>query len=523
MKTEIKFSPTAKEDKMKFTGLIIMDGYGMNDFAPNNAISNETSPNVQRMIRQLPFTTLQAGGLAVGLPDGQMGNSEVGHLNIGAGRVIYQELPRISKAIDDGDFFTNDALIQAMNNAKDGKTLHVMGLCSDGGVHSHLTHLFALIKMAKQSGVEECYIHCFMDGRDVPPTSGKQFIQEIVDFTKEINYGKIATISGRFYAMDRDNIWERVEKAYTAIVDGKGIQEKDPIQAMQNSYDNGVTDEFILPTVICDNGKPLATVEKGDSIVFFNYRTDRARQLTRTFIFEDFDGFKRDKGFLAPVFVSFTQYDVTFNDKLEVAFKPENYENTLGEYLSKKGIKQFRIAETQKYAHVTFFFNGGIEAPNEGEDRILVDSPKIATFDMKPEMSAYEVCEKACENIKSGKYKVMILNFANCDMVGHTGIMDAAKKAVKVTDECVGKVLDAIATVGGQALVTADHGNADYMFEPDGTPFTAHTKNPVPLIMVGHDGKLADGGKLCDIAPTLLDMMGLEIPKEMTGKSLLVK
>jgi len=512
---------------MKFTGLIIMDGYGINEFGANNAISPVTSPEVLKIIEENPSSQLNASGLAVGLPDGQMGNSEVGHLNIGACRVIFQDLPKISKAIQDGDFFTNSALVEAMNNAKQsGKSLHVMGLVSDGGVHSHLEHLFATIRMAKQMGVPQTYIHCFMDGRDVSPTSGKGFIEQLSEYLDSISYGKIATISGRFYAMDRDNIWERVAKAYAAIVDGEGVEENDAVQAMQNSYDKGVTDEFMLPTVITDDGKPVATVGKGDSLIFFNYRPDRARQITRSFIFDDFNGFERKKGFLAPVFVSFTTYDATFEGKLEVAFKKEKYANTLGEYLSKQGVRQFRIAETQKYAHVTFFFNGGVEEPNPNEDRILIDSPKIATFDMKPEMSAYEVCDKACEVIESGKYDVMILNFANCDMVGHTGIMDAAKKAVKVTDECVRKVLDAIARVGGQALLTADHGNCDYMFDLDTkAPFTAHTTNPVPFVVIGADGvkSLKDGGKLCDIAPTMLDMMGLPIPEEMTGKSLLIK
>ena len=503
-----------------------MDGYGIAPYGPDDAISPETSPRVIAMQDKYPSTRLKASGLAVGLPEGQMGNSEVGHLNIGAGRVIYQELTRITKAIEDGDFFTNPALVKAMDDAKrDGKKLHVMGLVSDGGVHSHITHLFALVEMAKRRGLDNVYIHCFMDGRDTPPESGKGYIEQLQAHLDELGFGKIATISGRFYAMDRDNIWDRVQKAYEALVDGKGIEESDPIEAMQNSYDKGVTDEFVIPTVLTDGGKPVATVDEGDSVVFFNFRPDRARQITRSFIYPDFASFPRTKGFLAPHFVSFTQYDVTFNDALDVAFRPESYTNTLGEYLAKQGIKQFRIAETQKYAHVTFFFNGGVEAPNEGEDRILIPSPKIATFDMKPEMSAYEVADRAVEEIKSGKYGVMILNFANCDMVGHTGVMEAAKKAVEVTDECVQKVVDAILSVGGQAFVTADHGNCDHMFDADGTPFTAHTTNPVPFIAIGVDGvkALADGGRLCDIAPTMLDAMGLAIPSEMTGHSLLVK
>ncbi len=509
---------------MKFTGLIIMDGYGINTFGPANAITPETSPNVISMAGKYPHTQLRASGLAVGLPEGQMGNSEVGHLNIGAGRIIYQELTRITKAIEDGDFFENPALVSAMDDAKkNGRKLHVMGLVSDGGVHSHITHLFALVEMAKRRGLDNVYVHCFMDGRDTPPKSGKEYIEQLQAELDRQKFGRIATISGRFYAMDRDNIWDRVQKAYEAITDGEGIYESDPVAAMEHSYDNGVTDEFVVPTVLTENGAPVATVDSGDSVIFFNFRPDRARQLTRAFIYPDFDAFPRKKGFVAPHYVSFTQYDVTFNDALDVAFRPESYTNTLGEYLAKNGVKQFRIAETQKYAHVTFFFNGGVEAPNPGEDRILIDSPKIATFDLKPEMSAYEVAERACKEIKSGKYDVMILNFANGDMVGHTGVLEAARKAVKVVDECVQQVVDAILSVGGKALITADHGNCDYMYEPDGTPFTAHTTNRVPLIAVGDESIcfLENNGKLCDIAPTLLDMMGLPKPKEMTGRSLI--
>lgn len=513
--------------KKNFTGLIIMDGYGMADISPYNAINSETSPYVQGLMSEYPMTQLEASGMAVGLPDGQMGNSEVGHLNIGAGRIIYQELTRITKSIKDGDYFDNNALLKAVKNAKDnGKKLHVFGLLSDGGVHSHIDQVLAVAELAKRNGLKDVYFHCFTDGRDVSPTSGKGFMEYAAEYLSKVGVGKIATISGRFYAMDRDNIWERVDKAYRAIADGDGIYEENPIDAMQHSYDNGVTDEFVIPTVITEGGKPVATVNKGDSIIFANFRPDRARMITRSFIYEDFDGFKREKGFLAPVFVSYTQYDVTFNDKLDVAFKPESYTNTLGEYLSKCGLKQFRIAETQKYAHVTFFFNGGVEAANPNEDRILIDSPKIATFDLKPEMSAYEVADKAVETIKSGEYDVMILNFANCDMVGHTGIMEAAIKAVKAVDECVKKVVTAIQSVGGQVLITADHGNADCMYDTEvKEPFTAHTTNPVPLIKIDdkRDIGLLDGGKLCDIAPTMLDMMGIDIPAEMTGHSLLKK
>ena len=511
----------------KFTGLIILDGYGLNKEGENNAISAKTSPYVLDLMKKYPTTSLDASGMAVGLPDGQMGNSEVGHLNIGAGRIVYQELTRITKSINDGDFFENAAFLKACKNAKEnGKKLHIFGLLSDGGVHSHLSHIFALIEMAKRQGLDNVYLHAFLDGRDVSPTSGKQFIAETVQYMDKIGFGKIATISGRFYAMDRDNIWERVDKAYKAMVDGEGNTANSANEAIATSYDNGVTDEFVIPTVILENGKPTATIGKGDSIIFANFRPDRARMITRSFIYNDFNGFERKQGFLAPTFVSMTQYDVTFNDSLNVAYKPQTYDNTLGEYLSKQGLKQFRIAETQKYAHVTFFFNGGVEAPNPNEDRILIDSPKIATFDMKPEMSAYEVADKAVEVILSKKYDVMILNFANCDMVGHTGILDAAKKAVKAVDECVEKVLNAIKQVGGQALITADHGNADYMFDPvTKEPFTAHTTNPVPLIKVDDNTnvKLADGGKLCDIAPTMLEMMGIEIPSEMSGHSLLKK
>lgn len=528
---KLKTSPKWLNINMrKFTGLIILDGYGLNKEGVNNAISKKTSPVVQGYMEKYPHTQLEASGMAVGLPEGQMGNSEVGHLNIGAGRIIYQELTRITKSISDGDFFTNPAFMKAVENVKkNNKKLHIFGLLSDGGVHSHFEHIMALIEMAKQSGLKEVYLHAFMDGRDVPPSSGKEFIAQACKRMEEMNFGKIATISGRFYAMDRDNIWERVDKAYQAIADGVGNHGECPVQVMQDSYDAGVTDEFVIPTVITKDGKPVATVDEGDSIIFANFRPDRARMITRSFIYEDFNGFPRKKGFLHPTFVSMTQYDVTFNDALDVAYKPQSYDNTLGEYLSKQGVTQFRIAETQKYAHVTFFFNGGVEAANSGEDRILIDSPKIATFDMKPEMSAYEVTDKAVDVIKSGKYDVMILNFANCDMVGHTGIMEAAVKAVEAVDECVKRVVDAIISVNGMCLITADHGNADYMFDVNTKePFTAHTTNPVPLIKIDSEEKnnsvaLLDGGKLCDIAPTMLDMMGIAIPQEMSGKSLLKK
>ena len=508
---------------MKFTGLIIMDGYGINEFGENNAISQTTSPNVLDILAKNPSTQLSASGLAVGLPEGQMGNSEVGHLNIGAGRVIFQDLPKITKAIQDGDFFSNKALTDAMLNAiKKDRGLHVMGLVSDGGVHSHLEHLFATIRMAKDMGVKQTYVHCFMDGRDVSPTSGKGFIEQLSNYLNELDYGKIATISGRFYAMDRDNIWERVAKAYSALVDGEGVMENDPVQAMQNSYDKGVTDEFMLPTVICENGKAIATVEKGDSVIFFNYRPDRARQITRSFIYEDFSGFERKKGFLAPCFVSFTTYDATFADKLEVAFKKERYTNTLGEYLASKGIKQFIIAETQKYAHVTFFFNGGVEAPNKNEDRILIDSPKIATFDMKPEMSAYEVKDKLVEAINTQKFDFIVVNYANGDMVGHTGIYGAIEKAVTAIDNCVKDTVEAAKANGYEVIIIADHGNADHALNEDGTPNTAHSLNPVPFVYVteNKNAKVEDG-VLADVAPSILHILDMTQPAEMTGHDLI--
>ena len=515
--------------KNQFTALLILDGFGINEYGENNAISPETAPYIIGLTERQPMTELSASGLDVGLPQGQMGNSEVGHLNIGAGRVIFQPLPRITKAIEDGSFFENEALLKAVRSAKEnGKKLHLFGLLSDGGVHSHFDHILGAIDLAKREGLDNVYIHCFMDGRDVDPKSGLDFITRLQSYLDEIHFGKIATVSGRFYAMDRDNIWDRVEKAYTAIADGIGVEGTDGISIMKDSYANGVTDEFVIPAVVMENGKPVATVDEGDSIIFCNFRPDRARQITRSFIFEDFNGFERKKGYLHPCFVSYTQYDATFNDKLDVAFMPENYPNTLGEYFAKNNVRQLRIAETQKYAHVTFFFNGGVEEPNPLETRVLIDSPKIATFDMKPEMSAYEVCDRAIEEIQSGNYDAMILNFANCDMVGHTGIIKAAREAVVAVDKCVEKLVKVITDIGGQLLITADHGNCDYMFDPETkAPFTAHTTNPVPLIYINREDEehvaLMRGGKLCDIAPTLLDMMELEQPDEMTGHSLIVR
>ena len=462
----------------------------------------------------------------VGLPAGQMGNSEVGHLNIGAGRIVYQEFTRISKSIDDGEFFQNPAFLGAVENCKKhDSALHLMGLCSDGGVHSHLTHLYALVKLAKDHGLTKVFVHCFMDGRDVPPTSGKGYVEQVDAKLKELGVGRIATVMGRYYAMDRDNRFERVEKAYAALTYGEGLTASSAAEAMQQSYDAGVTDEFVVPTVVLTDGKPTATIQAQDSVIFYNFRPDRAREISRAYIFEDFDGFERKNGFFPLYYVSMTQYDKTFEGHLQIAFKPQSMHNTLGEYLAKMGKTQLRIAETEKYAHVTFFFNGGVEAPNEGEDRALIASPKVATYDLKPEMSAYEVTDEAVRRIESGKYDVMILNFANCDMVGHTGVMDAAVAAVHAVDSCVRMVVEAIQKTGGRCIITADHGNAEYMWnEKAQVPFTAHTTNPVPCILVDDSRKsveLREGGRLCDLAPTLLDLMELPVPQEMIGKTLI--
>ncbi len=500
--------------------LIIMDGFGI---APKygNAIDYARTPHLDQLFFQNPVTMIGASGLDVGLPHGQMGNSEVGHTNMGAGRIVYQELTRITKSIEDGDFFENEAMNKAIDNCKaNDSSLHLFGLLSPGGVHSHNTHLYGILELAKRKGLSKVYIHAFLDGRDVPPSSAKEYVAEAVEKCAEIGVGKIATISGRYYAMDRDNRWERVEKAYAAIVYGEGVQETDPVQAVQNSYDNGVTDEFMLPAVIAGGD----TVKANDSVIFYNFRPDRAREITRTFVDDDFNGFERRNGRFPVTYVCMTQYDATMPN-VEVAFKPQKLVNTLGEYLSNNGLTQLRIAETEKYAHVTFFFNGGVEKQYEGEDRILVKSPAVATYDMQPHMSAYEVTEKCVDAIKSGKYDVIILNFANCDMVGHTGVFDAAVKAVEAVDWGVKKVTDAIAEMGGVTCITADHGNADRMIDRDGTPFTAHTTNPVPFCVVGYDEckELRAGGVLADIAPTMLDIMGLPQPEEMTGKSMIMR
>ena len=497
--------------------LMILDGFGI---APveGNAIAAANKSNLDKIFAENPHTQIGASGMDVGLPDGQMGNSEVGHTNIGAGRIVYQELTRITKSAQDGDMDKNEALLKAMNNAKNnGKALHFMGLLSDGGVHSHNTHLYALLEMAKRQGLEKVFVHCFMDGRDVPPSSGKDYVKELMEKLDEIGVGKIATVMGRYYAMDRDNRWERVEKAYAAMVYGEGLEADCPLCAMQNSYDNDVTDEFVVPTVV----KGAEPISEGDSVIFYNFRPDRAREITRTLVDPDFTGFERKKGFFPLTYVCMTQYDATMPN-VEVAYKPESLENTFGEYISNKGLTQLRIAETEKYAHVTFFFNGGVEKQYPGEDRILVKSPAVATYDLQPEMSAYEVTDKMVEAVKSGKYDALILNYANCDMVGHTGVFEAAVKAVEAVDTCVGRVVEAVKEMGGCVLLTADHGNADKMVDDDGTPFTAHTTNPVPFCVINHPCQLREGGRLADIAPTMLKVLGLEQPAEMTGESIIL-
>ena len=507
----------------KITALIIMDGYGLAPDGKGNTIGSDGSPYIKYLRHNYPSTTLEASGMAVGLPEGQMGNSEVGHLNIGAGRVVYQELTRITKAIAEGDFFTNTAFVNACQSAlKNGGKLHLMGLLSNGGVHSHIAHVTALIKLAKQQGLKDVYVHCYMDGRDVSPTSGAGFVRQLQKTMDNVGIGKIATVCGRYYAMDRDNRWDRVEKAYNMLVLGEGNTTEDPAKALEDSYSAGITDEFVLPTVVVKDGKPVATVDNGDSVIFFNFRPDRAREMTRAFTQKDFNGFDLRGKNRKVHWVCMTQYDEKFTD-VDIAFRPESLVNTLGEYLASQGKVQLRIAETEKYAHVTFFFNGGVEKPNENEYRVLIDSPKVATYDLQPEMSALQVTDRAIAEIEKEKYDVMILNFANCDMVGHTGVVEAAKKVVATVDDCVRRVVECILQQGGRAFVTADHGNAEKMYAEDGSPFTAHTTNPVPFILV--DEQLRNSvtlkhGALCDIAPTMLSVMGMEIPAEMTGKVL---
>ena len=494
-----------------------MDGFGLRTSEMGNAIHAANHPNLTRLFAENPTTQLGASGLDVGLPDGQMGNSEVGHTNIGAGRVVYQELTRISKAIKEGTFFENEAFLGAVENCKKhDSALHIYGLMSDGGVHSHIEHIFGLVDLAKKNGLTKVFVHCFMDGRDVPPTSGIDFVRQMKEKLDEVGVGKIATIEGRYYAMDRDNRYERVSKAYAAMVYGEGEFNPDPVAAMQASYDAGVTDEFVVPVVTAKD----AQIRENDSIIFANFRPDRAREITRTFVDPEFSGFERRNGCFPVYYVCMTQYDATMPN-VHVAFKPQSLTNTFGEYIADNGLTQLRIAETEKYAHVTFFFNGGIETPYKNEERDLIASPKVATYDLQPEMSAYKVCDKVVEEIKSGKFDVIILNYANCDMVGHTGVFDAAVKAVEAVDTCVGRTVDAILEMGGVAMITADHGNADQMLEEDGvSPFTAHSCNPVPFCVVGHPCTLHEG-RLADIAPTMLQVLGLPQPAEMDGKSLM--
>ncbi|MBR5236950.1 MAG: 2,3-bisphosphoglycerate-independent phosphoglycerate mutase [Clostridia bacterium] len=501
--------------------LCILDGYGTNAATEGNAIYAAKTPYMDKLLSACPNTLLDASGMAVGLPEGQMGNSEVGHTNIGAGRIVYQELTRITKSIKDGDFFANEAFMDAVKNCKEkNSALHIMGLLSDGGVHSHNSHIYGLVELAKKQGLSKVYLHCFLDGRDVPPASGKDFVAALKDELGHIGCGKIATVMGRYYAMDRDNRWERVEKAYSAMVLGVGEPTCDPVAAVQASYDNEVTDEFVVPVVVMEENAPVGVITEGDSVIFANFRPDRAREITRTLVDPEFDGFARE--FQKLHYVCMTQYDKSMPN-VDVAFRPQSLENTLGDYLSQKGLSQLRIAETEKYAHVTFFFNGGVEAVCEGEDRALIASPKVATYDLKPEMSAIEVTEEALRRIESDKYDVIILNFANCDMVGHTGVFDAAVKAVETVDACMERVIEAVLSRGGIALVTADHGNADQMVDPDnGDTFTAHTTFPVPFVVVGKDVSLRAGGCLADISPTMLTLLGLPQPSEMTGKSLII-
>lgn len=504
--------------------LMILDGFGIAEKSEGNAVALAKKPNFDRLVKEYPHTQLQASGMAVGLPEGQMGNSEVGHLNIGSGRIVYQELTRITKAIEDGDFFENEALMKAMKNAKENNTsLHLMGLLSDGGVHSHIGHLKGLLEFAKKEGLQKVYVHAFMDGRDVPPSSGKDFIIKAEEMMKEVGVGQIATVSGRYYAMDRDNRWERVQLAYNAIVLGEGEKASSAVEAIENSYHDEKTDEFVIPCVIEEDGHPTATIKNGDSVVFFNFRPDRAREITRAIVSDEFSGFEKSP--IKCYFVCLTEYDVTI-ENVHIAFKPASLANTLGEYLSKNGKTQLRAAETEKYAHVTFFFNGGVEKENPGEERKVIPSPKVATYDLKPEMSAYEVTDELLNRLDQDKYDMIILNFANPDMVGHTGVVQAAVKAIEAVDECLGKIVDKVLEKDGTVFVTADHGNAETEIDfSTGNPFTAHTTNPVPFVWVSNNinGRTLKSGKLADIAPTMLNVMNLEVPKEMTGECLITK
>jgi len=507
--------------KKNLTMLAIIDGWGINEREESNAVKMAQTPNLDSIMSQYPNTEIKTSGLDVGLPDGQMGNSEVGHTNIGAGRIVYQELTRITKSIQDGDFFEKKEFLDAINYCKKHNSdLHLYGLLSNGGVHSHNTHLYALLELCKKQDFEKVYVHCFLDGRDTPPASGENFIAELEDKIKEIGVGKIATIMGRYYAMDRDKRWDRVELAYNALVKGEGLTAHSAIDAIESAYQREEFDEFVKPTIIMENEKPVVTIKQNDSIIFFNFRPDRAREITRVFVDKAFDGFERKFQYVN--YVCMTQYDETM-PAVEIAFKPTEIKNTFGEYISNQGCSQLRIAETEKYAHVTFFFNGGNEVKYEGEDRILVASPKVATYDLQPEMSAYEVTDKVVDVIRKNETDVIILNFANCDMVGHTGVLEAAIKAVETVDECIGKIVNEVLKVEGTIIITADHGNAEQMIDyATGDPHTAHTTTPVPLIIAGckEDIKLKEG-RLADIAPTMLDLMGLEKPEEMTGESLI--
>ena len=510
----------------KPTLLLILDGFGLNDNPEGNAIAMANTPNLDMLMEKYPFVKGNASGLAVGLPDGQMGNSEVGHMNMGAGRIVYQELTRITKSIEDGDFFENEALLEAVNNCKaNDSALHMFGLVSDGGVHSHITHIYGLLELAKRNGLKKVYVHCFLDGRDTPPESGIDYVQQLEDKMKEIGVGEVASLSGRYYAMDRDNNYDRVVIAYDALTKGEGQKASSAHEGMQLSYEAGKTDEFVVPTVIMKDGQPVATIKDNDSVVFFNFRPDRAREMTHCFCDDEFDKFDRGDR-IKTKFVCFTDYDPLIPNK-EIAFKKVQLTNTFGQWLADKGLKQARIAETEKYAHVTFFFNGGVEEPNQGEDRVLVNSPKdVPTYDLKPQMSAPEVCDKLLDAINSQNYDVIVCNFANPDMVGHTGVIPAAVKAVETVDECVGKIYDAIMKNNGTMFICADHGNCDMMIDYEtGEPWTAHTTNPVPFILVNYDPAytLRENGCLADIIPTLIECMGEEQPSEMTGKSLLVK
>lgn len=509
----------------KPTVLMVLDGYGLNDKKDANAIAQAKTPVMDRLMEEYPFVKGNASGMAVGLPEGQMGNSEVGHINIGAGRIVYQELTRITKEIQDGTFFENAVLLAAIDNCKrNNSDLHLYGLLSEGGVHSHNTHLYGLLELAKRHGLKNVYVHGFLDGRDTPPASGKGYVEELWEKMKILGIGKIATIMGRYYAMDRDNRWDRIEKAYNAMVYGQGEMAESGVIAVQNSYDKEAYDEFVLPTVVLEDGKPVATIKENDSIIFFNFRPDRAREITRVFCDDDFKGFNRGKR-INLTYVCFSDYDITIPNKL-VAFHKVSVDDTFGEFLARNKMTQLRLAESEKYAHVTFFFNAGIEVPNEGEDRIVVDSPQVATYDLQPEMSAYTVAKHLVEAITSDKYDVIIVNFANPDMVGHTGVLASAIKAIEAVDECVGMAVDALLSVDGQMFICADHGNAEQLLDYNtNETFTAHTINPVPFLLINYDKDytLAEGGCLADIVPTLIDMMGMEKPDKMTGKSLITK